>query len=51
MSDVVAAAVDARERFLELVATIRPEMHRYCTRMTGSVFDGEDVVQDALAKA
>jgi RNA polymerase sigma factor, sigma-70 family len=26
-------------------------LHRYCARMTGSVIDGEDVVQDALLKA
>jgi RNA polymerase sigma factor (sigma-70 family) len=47
----LAAMAEARERFLELVAGVRPELHRYCARMTGSVFDGEDVVQDALAKA
>lgn len=28
-----------------------PDLHRYCARMVGSVFDAEDVVQDALAKA
>ena len=48
---LLPAAKEARERFLVLVATLRPELHRYCARMTGSVFDGEDVVQDALAKA
>jgi RNA polymerase sigma-70 factor, ECF subfamily len=47
----LAAMAEARERFLELVAGVRPELHRYCARMTGSVFDGEDVVQDTLAKA
>ena len=41
----------ARARFLELVAEIRPELHRYCARLTGSIIDGEDVVQDTLAKA
>lgn len=30
---------------------LRPKLHRYCARMTGSVIDGEDVLQDALAKA
>ena len=30
---------------------IRPKLHRYCARMTGSVLDGEDVVQDALFEA
>lgn len=34
--------------FLETVAHLRPKLHRYCSRMTGSVFDGEDVVQEAL---
>ena len=37
--------------FLETVAHIRPRLHRYCARMTGSPFDGEDVVQDALFDA
>lgn len=41
----------ARETFLELVAELRPELHRYCARLTGSIIDGEDVVQDTLAKA
>jgi RNA polymerase sigma-70 factor (ECF subfamily) len=36
---------------MELADGIRPELHRYCARMTGSVFDGEDVVQETLAKA
>jgi RNA polymerase sigma-70 factor (ECF subfamily) len=36
--------------FLAVVADLRPELHRYCARLTGSVIDGEDVVQDAIAK-
>jgi RNA polymerase sigma-70 factor, ECF subfamily len=34
-----------------LMAEVRPRLHRYCARMVGSVFDGEDIVQEALAKA
>ncbi len=34
-----------------LFARMRPKLHRYCARMTGSVIDGEDVLQDALIKA
>jgi RNA polymerase sigma-70 factor (ECF subfamily) len=34
-----------------LVARMRPRLHRYCSRMVGSVIDGEDVLQDALIKA
>jgi RNA polymerase sigma-70 factor (ECF subfamily) len=37
--------------FLETVSHLRPSLHRYCARMIGSVFDGEDVVQDALFQA
>src|SRR5215831_7179876 len=41
----------AREQFLSLVESVRPELHRYCARLTGSVIEGEDIVQDTLAKA
>jgi RNA polymerase sigma-70 factor, ECF subfamily len=37
--------------FETLVAELRPRLHRYCARMTGSVIDGEDVLQEALVKA
>lgn len=37
--------------FLETVKDLRPKLHRYCARMTGSILDGEDVVQDALFHA
>ena len=37
--------------FLETVSNLRPQLHRYCSRMVGSVLDGEDVVQDALFQA
>ena len=37
--------------FLATVEQLRPSLHRYCARMTGSVADGEDVVQDALFHA
>lgn len=41
----------APEAFSQLMAELRPSLHRYCARMVGSAFDGEDVVQEALAKA
>jgi RNA polymerase sigma-70 factor, ECF subfamily len=37
--------------FLETITSLRPAQHRYCARMTGSVVDGEDVVQEALFQA
>ncbi|MBV9678201.1 MAG: RNA polymerase sigma factor [Acidobacteriaceae bacterium] len=37
--------------FLETITNLRPDLHRYCSRMTGSVLDGEDIVQEALFQA
>ena len=37
--------------FLQTITELRPKLHRYCARMTGSVMDGEDVVQEALFEA
>ena len=52
IADLPAGIFDARYiAFLETIATLRPKLHRYCARMTGSVLDGEDVVQDALFQA
>jgi RNA polymerase sigma-70 factor, ECF subfamily len=54
MSDIKALAQTLQEghaRFSKLVESIRPDLHRYCSRMTGSVLDGEDVVQETLAQA
>jgi RNA polymerase sigma-70 factor, ECF subfamily len=48
---LLPAMMEARDKFMELVDEIRPELHRYCARMTGSIFDGEDIVQETLAKA
>jgi RNA polymerase sigma-70 factor (ECF subfamily) len=45
--DETAAAAE----FDRLLVELRPKLHRYCARMTGSVIDGEDVLQDALIKA
>src|SRR2546421_323247 len=28
--------------FLETISQLRPQLHRYCSRMTGSITDGED---------
>jgi RNA polymerase sigma factor (sigma-70 family) len=42
------------ERQADLIALsleVRPELHRYCARLMGSVIDGEDVVQDTLLRA
>jgi RNA polymerase sigma factor (sigma-70 family) len=43
-----------RDRWAELLALageLRPDLHRYCARLMGSVIDGEDVLQDTLVRA
>lgn len=42
---------DRRAELSFRVGELRPELHRYCARLMGSVIDGEDVVQDTLARA
>ncbi len=38
-------------QLITLAEQLRPELHRYCSRLMGSVIEGEDVVQDTLARA
>jgi RNA polymerase sigma-70 factor (ECF subfamily) len=40
-----------KSELIALAGELRPELHRYCSRLMGSVIDGEDVVQDTLTKA
>ncbi|MCW5657742.1 MAG: sigma-70 family RNA polymerase sigma factor [Burkholderiaceae bacterium] len=42
---------DRQARLVALAAEVRPELHRYCARLMGSVIDGEDIVQDTLLRA
>jgi len=39
------------DEFADRLKALRPRLHRYCARMTGSAVNGEDVVQDTLVKA
>jgi RNA polymerase sigma factor (sigma-70 family) len=39
------------DEFEDRLKALRPRLHRYCARMTGSAVSGEDVLQDALLKA
>src|SRR6201996_4460741 len=48
---MVADPSDRAAGFNSLLVRMRPRLHRYCARMTGSVIDGGDVLQDALIKA
>src|SRR5262249_43508134 len=51
MSPSRVDAEGGRAAFDRRLGELRPKLHRYCARMTGSVIDGEDVVQEALVKA
>ena len=51
MSATTTSGPQDRAAFERRLGELRPKLHRYCARMTGSVIDGEDVVQDALLKA
>ncbi|CDX25621.1 RNA polymerase, sigma-24 subunit, ECF subfamily [Mesorhizobium sp. ORS 3324] len=51
LQDQSVAATETRLRVFEREAAgLRAKLHRYCSRMVGSVIDGEDIVQEALAK-
>ncbi|MCX7303599.1 MAG: sigma-70 family RNA polymerase sigma factor [Hyphomicrobiales bacterium] len=39
------------DAFEDRLTALRPRLHRYCARMTGSTVDGEDVLQDTLVNA
>ena len=51
MSVQIVSMAEGRPAFERLLGDLRPKLHRYCARMTGSVIDGEDVVQEAMVKA
>jgi RNA polymerase sigma-70 factor (ECF subfamily) len=51
MSAITAGKPLDREAFDRLVGELRPKLHRYCARMTGSVLEGEDVLHEAIVKA
>jgi RNA polymerase sigma-70 factor (ECF subfamily) len=37
-------------RYLDTLSPLRPALHRYCSRLTGNVWDGEDLAQDTLMR-
>jgi RNA polymerase sigma-70 factor (ECF subfamily) len=37
-------------RYIDRVAEYRPALHAYCCRLTGNVWDGEDLAQDTLVR-
>jgi RNA polymerase sigma-70 factor, ECF subfamily len=41
----------AHREFLAALEPLRPPLYRYCRRLTGNVWDGEDLVQETLTRA
>src|SRR5712692_1483954 len=41
----------AWHRYIDLLAPLRPTLHGYCRRLTGNLWDAEDLVQDTLLRA
>jgi len=41
----------AWHRYVDLLAPLRPTLHGYCSRLTGHLWDAEDLVQDTLLRA
>ena len=50
-ADQLKQARLARREFLVAVEQHRPALYAYCRRLTGNVWDAEDLVQETLAKA
>jgi RNA polymerase sigma-70 factor, ECF subfamily len=41
----------AWHRYLDMLAPLRPALHGYCRRLSGNLWDAEDLVQDTLLRA
>lgn len=48
---LLATAQAARREFLVALEPLRGELYGYCRRLTGSVWDAEDLAQQTLARA
>ena len=49
--EIVGPVKGAWHLFLERTESLRPDLHKYCRSLSGSVWDGEDLLQDTLLRA
>src|SRR5262249_1689199 len=47
---VQGAVRPAWRKFIDEIEPLRADLFRYCCGLTGNVWDGEDLVQDVLAR-
>jgi RNA polymerase sigma-70 factor (ECF subfamily) len=48
--DIRDDALALWHRYVDVLAPLRPELHRYCRRLTGDTWDGEDLLQDTILR-
>src|SRR5262249_54223919 len=41
----------AWHRYVDMLVPLRPDLHRYCRRLAGNIWDAEDLAQDTLVRA
>jgi RNA polymerase sigma-70 factor (ECF subfamily) len=49
--DLRDALRSAWHRYVDMLAPLRPALHAYCGRLSGNLWDAEDLAQDALLRA
>ena len=49
--ELAADVRGAWHRFIERTEPLRPDLHRYCRSLAGSIWDAEDLVQETLLRA